>query len=87
MSNADDGWIAPNQRHGILAQLHDGVRALMIDTHVDDQEDTPVPSLCHGSCVFGAVLMVEALARIASFLWCNPEQIVTLIITPWPTLD
>ncbi|MFP6686564.1 MAG: hypothetical protein VB934_17725, partial [Polyangiaceae bacterium] len=57
MSSAEDGWLAPNQRHDMLRQLRDGVRALMIDTHMDDRQDVSVPSLCHGSCLFGALPM------------------------------
>lgn len=91
MSSAEDGWLAPNQRHDMLRQLHDGVRALMIDTHVDDREDVSVPSLCHGSCLFGALPLHEALRSFESFLRCNPEQVLTLIVeayvSPQATAD
>ena len=30
---AEPGWFLPNQRYGIIRQLDDGIRALLIDTH------------------------------------------------------
>jgi hypothetical protein len=30
---AEPGWFLPNQRYGIVRQLDDGIRALLIDTH------------------------------------------------------
>ncbi len=30
---ADPGWFLPNQRYGIIRQLDDGIRGLLIDTH------------------------------------------------------
>ncbi len=33
MSAADMGWLNPNHEKGIMAQLNDGVRALLIDVH------------------------------------------------------
>jgi len=32
MSNAADGWMLPNQQHGIDQQLDDGVRVFLMDT-------------------------------------------------------
>ena len=32
MSNAADGWIAPNQQYGMDRQLQDGIRGMLIDT-------------------------------------------------------
>src|SRR5215207_1699725 len=34
MSNEAEGWLAPNQYLGIAQQLEDGVRGLMLDTHL-----------------------------------------------------
>ena len=33
MSNADDGWVAPNQTLPMKRQLEDGIRAMLIDTY------------------------------------------------------
>ena len=30
---AEPGWFLPNQRYGIIRQLDDGIRGLLIDTH------------------------------------------------------
>lgn len=82
MSNADEGWLAPNQPHPIVAQLRDGVRGLMLDTHEDAGG---VPSLCHGSCAFGEKPLSEGLAEIATFLRCNPREVVVLIFEAYVT--
>lgn len=76
MSNADESWIAPNQPHPVVTQLRDGVRGLMLDTHLDADG---VPSLCHGSCGFGKKPLSEGLGEIAAFLRCNPREVVVLI--------
>jgi hypothetical protein len=75
MSNADEGWGAPNQQHGITRQLEDGVRGLMLDTHY--YEDEPV--LCHNVCQIGSLPLADGLAEIASFLAANRGEVVTII--------
>ena len=80
MSNEAEGWIAPNQRHNILTQLKDGIRALMIDTHYKTNKGKELPTLCHGSCMFGSKPLAEALVELEAFLRCNPNEVVTLII-------
>ena len=82
MSNVDEGWLAPNQPHPVVPQLKDGVRALMLDTHLDADG---VPSLCHGNCAFGEKPLTEGLAEIASFLRCNPREIVVIIFEAYVT--
>lgn len=47
MSAAEDGWLFPNQERGIAAQLDDGVRALLIDTHYWTSNDV-TPALQRG---------------------------------------
>ena len=69
MSNADEGWIAPNQTHGITRQLERGIRALMLDTH-DDAGQT---MLCHGYCFAGSKPLAEGLGEIAAFLGSHPR--------------
>ena len=82
MSNADEGWIAPNQTHPLRVQLTDGVRGLMLDTH---ENADGVPSLCHGACAWGETPLVTALHEIATFLRCNPREVVTLIFEAYIT--
>ncbi|MFO0591033.1 MAG: hypothetical protein U0441_26045 [Polyangiaceae bacterium] len=82
MSNTDEGWLAPNQPHPVVPQLRDGVRALMLDTHLDSDG---VPSLCHGNCAFGEKPLSEGLAEIASFLRCNPREVVVIIFEAYIT--
>lgn len=76
MSNADDGWWLPNQRHGITEQLEAGVRALLLDTHDYWGE----PHLCHNWCDLGRQPLGEGLAEISVFLAANPGEVVVLII-------
>ena len=75
MSNADDGWIVPNQTHGIPQQLDDGIRALLLDTHDFYGE----PHLCHSNCYLGALPLVDGLAAITAFLQAEPDQVLALI--------
>ena len=49
MSNAEDGWLAPNQGWNIQDQLEAGVRALNLDTYEVDGSVV----LCHGFCELG----------------------------------
>lgn len=82
MSNADDGWLAPNQAHPVVKQLTSGVRGLMLDTH---ENADGVPSLCHGGCGFGEKPLVEGLREITTFLTCNPREVVTIIFEAYVT--
>lgn len=84
MSNMDEGWIAPNQLHPVIPQLRDGVRGLMLDTHLDADG---VPSLCHGSCAFGKKPLDEGLGEIAAFLNCNPREVVVIIFEAYVTFE
>lgn len=81
MSNRDEGWVVPNQEHGIRQQLADGIRGLMLDTHDVDG----VAHLCHGVCELGKLPLVEGLARIREFLACHPREIVTIIFESYIT--
>jgi hypothetical protein len=75
MSNADAGWIVPNQTHGLTQQLNDGIRAMLLDTHDFNGE----PHLCHASCYLGSQPLVEGLAEIVAFLQAEPDQVLALI--------
>jgi hypothetical protein len=76
MSNAEDGWGAPNQEFGIERQLEDGVRGFMLDVY----DDAGVISLCHGTCGLGSRPLADALSAMNDFLDCHPREVVTLIL-------
>jgi hypothetical protein len=76
MSNSDEGWIAPNQQHGIKRQLEDGIRGMLIDTHAY----MGTTYLCHSSCLLGNRSLVLALGDMKTFLEANPHEVLTLII-------
>lgn len=87
MSNADAGWLGPNQTHDIAQQLADGVRALLIDTHAWNGG----AYLCHGVCEFGSLPLVDGLTAIREFLDGRPDELVILVIEDHlataPTVD
>lgn len=76
MSNRDEGWYRPNQRHGIERALADGVRALMLDVHPYRGE----LYLCHQLCEIGRRPLADALCGLRDFLARNPGEVVSLLI-------
>lgn len=82
MSNADEGWIAPNQQHPVVQQLADGIRTIVFDTHYADDG---VPSLCHGYCSLGSRPLVDGLTDLRVFLDANPREVVVLIFEAYVT--
>lgn len=78
MSNADDGWIPPNQDHPIRQQLADGVRGISLDIHPDPKEIGD-PLLCHSICSLGSAPLGETLAAIGEFLAQNPHEVVAIL--------
>ena len=72
------GFNRPNQSKRMYVQLRDGVRALMLDTHLSKGE----VKLCHTECALGSQLLSEGLAEIRDFLECHPNEVVTLLIEP-----
>ena len=76
MSNADDGWVVPNQTHPMLRQLQDGIRAMLIDTY----SNLGTGYLCHSSCLIGSRKLVDALSEMADFLRAHPNEVLTLVI-------
>jgi len=76
MSNSDEGWYVPNQRHPIGRGLRDGIRALMLDTHYYRGE----AYLCHDDCRIGRRPLVDGLCSVRAFLDSNPDEVVTLLI-------
>jgi hypothetical protein len=81
MSNAEAGWIAPNQNFGITRQLNDGIRGLMLDTYEEDGELL----LCHSFCLAGSQPLVEGLNEITVFLEANPGEVVSIIFENYIT--
>lgn len=75
MSNADAGWIAPNQQHGLTRQLEDGVRAMMLDTYEWDGGLW----LCHGYCELGAQPLAEGLGELEAYLAAHPREVLVVI--------
>ncbi len=75
MSNADAGWLGPNQQHGLTQQLEDGIRALMLDTYEEDGELW----LCHGYCDLGSQPLRDGLGEVALFLESHPREVVHII--------
>ncbi len=75
MSCADAGWAMPNHYHCIEQQLHDGIRAFMLDLHYFGGE----VCLCHGVCMLGYRRLEEALRVFKSFLETNPGEVLTFI--------
>ncbi len=83
MSNADEAWLVPNQRHGLVAQLDDGVRAFMIDVHLyngDDAQWQGKTMLCHGSCDLGTELLATALTKIRTWLDAHPHEVIAFVL-------
>lgn len=76
MSNAADGWLAPNQQYGMEQQLEDGIRGMLVDT----KEWAGELYLCHGSCEFGSILLSDALAILRDFLVASPSDLLVLVI-------
>ena len=83
MSSEDDGWVNPNQYHDVPAQLEDGVRALMLDTHYFEDRTM----LCHGVCQLGSQPLAEGLAEIADFLHHHRGEVVTIIFESYISAD
>ena len=80
MSNQDDDWVTPNQKHDIVRQLQDGVRAFMLDLHNWEGQ----VMLCHFMCVAGSTLLGmkpldTALSEIKQFLDDNPGEVLAII--------
>lgn len=84
MSNADEGWEVPNQRHGITRQLEDGVRGLMLDAHPFEDG----VALCHLLCQLGMTPLEDGLAEIRAFLDGHRGEVVTIIFESYvPAAD
>lgn len=76
MSNSDEGWVAPNQVHGLEQQLSDGIRGFLLDTHLD----LDTPKLCHSNCKLGERDLVDALSAFTKFLKENKHEVLFFIL-------
>jgi hypothetical protein len=81
MSNAEAGWLLPNQNFGITRQLGDGIRGMMLDTYDEEGELL----LCHAYCSLGSQPLVDGLAEIAAFLSANPHEVLSIIFENYIT--
>lgn len=84
MSNVDEGWHFANQQHGMVRQLDDGIRAMLIDVHPGDAATPEVPAgdpvLCHGLCAIGHLSLVEGFTRIRTWLDAHPREVLVFVI-------
>lgn len=76
MSNADEGWLGPNQTHGMERQLADGVRGMMLDVHPWEDE----AYLCHGFCDLGAERLADGFGRLGAVLREDPDEVLVLML-------
>ena len=76
MSNADDGWMPPNQQHGLQRQLDDGIRAFLVDSFRWEED----LYLCHVTCDLGRILLDDALEIFSRFIADHPREVITFII-------
>ncbi len=75
MSSAERDWWIPNQHHAVPRQLADGIRALNLDLHEDEDGE---PALCHGYCELGSQPLVDGLAEIDRFLADHPGAFIVI---------
>ena len=82
-NSAEDSFFLPNQNYSIKTQLKAGVRALMVDVY----DDNGLAIVCHGFKEFGVITFNEVLSDIKTFLDLNPNEIVTLILESYVTVN
>ncbi|MEI8359779.1 MAG: hypothetical protein WCH13_14985 [Deltaproteobacteria bacterium] len=76
MSNSDEGWLLPNQVHGLADQLEQGIRVFLIDTH----EYQGRTWLCHEYCELGKLPLVDALGIFRDFMESHPDAVLSMVI-------
>jgi len=71
-----------NQCSGVPTQLHDGIRALMLDIHWYQPAEAEAADLylCHSGCDFGHQLLTDGLTEIRAFLDARPAEVISFII-------
>lgn len=91
MSAASLDWAIPNQPVGLPAQVRDGIRGFLLDTHyahrgpdgklvTDDGVRQPgdAPYLCHEQCSIGATPLTAGLRPLAAFLRAHPHNVLLI---------
>ncbi|ORX86468.1 PLC-like phosphodiesterase [Anaeromyces robustus] len=71
-----------NQEKGVDQQLADGIRGLMLDTHINEQDGGV--HFCHNKCDNSVYLdagpAVDILSVITNFIQQNPYEVITIFI-------
>ena len=84
MSNAQDGWLSPNNFLPHIGALNLGYRGLMIDTFLFDGDfDSSTPETlyaCHGLCAFGKRTAFDEFNHTKVWLDNNPDDLVVLFM-------
>lgn len=80
-NSVEDSFLFPNQNFNIVAQLNDGVRALMVDVY----DVAGTPTVYHGASFLGAAPLLDFLIAIKTFLDDNPNEIVSVILECYTT--
>lgn len=83
MSNAAEGWLAPNNSDTVPDQLDSGIRSLMLDTWYWGGDAV----LCHGGEVFpgvgcditGQKPLDVGLAELTTYLDAHPHEVLSII--------
>ncbi len=83
MSNEAEGWGLPNQPFGLLRQLEDGVRGMLIDTYEVDGAVV----LCHSVCALGSTDLIAALGEIKGFLDTNPGEVLVFVVQDGASIE
>mmetsp|Transcript_24018 Transcript_24018/g.50076 ORF Transcript_24018/g.50076 Transcript_24018/m.50076 type:complete len:1092 (-) Transcript_24018:48-3323(-) len=84
MSNAQDGWLSPNNFLPHVGALNAGYRALSVDTFLfdGDFDDSTPGSLCacHGLCTFGKRPALEEFNSTKLWLDSNPRELLVIFL-------
>ena len=83
MSNAAEGWLAPNNTRTMPDQLDAGIRSLMLDTWYSGG----LPVLCHGGeiapgigcSITGEKPLADGLGELTTYLDTHPHEVLSII--------
>ncbi|GMI17260.1 hypothetical protein TrLO_g13403 [Triparma laevis f. longispina] len=91
MSNAEDGWLSPNNFLPHLGGLEMGYRALMVDVFMfnGDFDDTTPDTLyvCHGLCAFGSRTALDDFNVTKTWLDENPNEVIIMYMENQPNTN
>ncbi|GMI10701.1 hypothetical protein TrVE_jg2344 [Triparma verrucosa] len=91
MSNAEDGWLSPNNFLPHLGGLEAGYRALMVDVFMFDGDfDDSTPEtlyVCHGLCAFGRRTALDDFNVTKVWLDENPNEVIIMYIENQPNTN